>query len=81
MHGWNGPNGYVPAAPITAIVCDDCAKETIPFEPRRTASCLSGCPLFAVDGTPMAWHQARPWKWAPRYGGNAQCHDCGKKGI
>ena len=78
MHGWNGPEGYIPAAPITAIVCDACAIETVPFEVRGTTACIwSGKP----PPFNTIWHQTAPWKWAPWFGGNATCRDCGKKDI
>lgn len=36
MHGWNGQNGYIPAAPITRKLCDTCATIEVPFHPVGT---------------------------------------------
>lgn len=61
--------------PITAIVCDMCAQETVPWEVRGTAH------ILCADRPPpltTIWRQASPWKWAPYYGANAICRDCGK---
>lgn len=66
----------IPHAPVTAVVCDACAQETIPWEPRGLSGVLQG-----DRPAPIAWRQAPPWKWAPRYGGNATCRDCGKGGV
>jgi hypothetical protein len=34
MHGWNGPHGYVPSAPMTHAYCSACGPKHIPgFDP------------------------------------------------
>lgn len=69
MHGWNGPHGYVPAAPITRILCNGCAQAEIPFEQW---------PPTPNHPHGIA-HQCAPWKWAPVFGGKTPCDACGKE--
>lgn len=69
MHGWNGPDGYIPPAPITRILCDDCAESEVPFE-------IIPWPESAPKDLPPHRRQCAPWKWAPIYG--APCHACSK---
>lgn len=75
MHGWNGPNGYIPSAPVTRILCDGCAKPEVPFE---TITIDAGIDANGVEYAPSYTHrrQCAPWKWTPIYG--ASCHQCGK---
>ena len=69
MHGWNGRDGYVPAAPVTRILCDTCAITEVPLEP------LGYQPTPGV----IHYHQVKPWKWAPWYGGTQTCDTCDKR--
>jgi len=65
MHGWNDRKGYHPGAPITRVLCDECAKKEVEIE-----TCV-----FA-DGKKHS-HQKHPWKWAPFFG--TTCDVCGLK--
>ena len=69
MHGsyWSGT--YVPAAPITRILCDMCAKAEVPFGETELPATLSQPAIIHR-------HQCRPWKWAPHFG--APCNKCSK---
>ena len=62
IHGWNGPDGYVPPEPCTAVYCDGCAEQAIPLPPKTGER----------DGQR---HWDTDFRWAPRYG--APCHNCG----
>lgn len=73
MAYFNSSGGYnnfvtgerVPYVAPTAIYCDDCGSEEkglVPYENMRSGNHRIQC---------------RPWKWAPRYGGNTKCTQCG----
>lgn len=65
MHGSWLSGSYVPPAPITRALCAWCASVEVTFTVH----------IFP-DGRGH-WHQDRPWKWAPIYGG--PCNNCGKE--
>jgi hypothetical protein len=52
IHGWNGPNGYVPAKPNTRILCDKCGETELPLKPEGQ----------------IGRHWETGFKWAPHYG-------------
>ena len=66
LHGWNGPEGYIPASPITDVVCDDCATDVVPFEW-----------VGLYENPEHHKRQCDPWKWAPVYGG--KCDKCSRR--
>jgi len=70
------------AAPVTAIVCDACASETVPFEVVSTTHYLyQSHDPERFPPPPIHWRQCHPWKWAPWYGGNSKCRDCGRSPV
>ena len=53
MHGWwRSDGGYVPAAPVGRILCDDCGESELPLKPKGT----------------IGRHWDTGFKWAPHYG-------------
>lgn len=67
LHGWNGPGGYAPAKPITAIYCDGCAESAIPLPP------------FGPDGRTGNRHWGTGFHWCYRFGSGTPCTKCGKR--
>ena len=52
IHGTWTKDGYVPAAPNTRTLCDECAEIELPLKPKGT----------------MGRHWDTGFRWAPRYG-------------
>lgn len=66
LHGFNGPGGYVPARPTTAIYCDACAEVAIPLAPK----------VAGFDNGRR--HHGTDFKWCGYFGGNTPCTRCGR---
>lgn len=73
LHGFNGPGGYVPPKPTTAIYCDGCAETAIPL-PTPEEHLANRKPDKAWS--PGGRHWDTEFKWAPHYG--APCMGCGR---